>query len=345
MIRLGILGCGAITKLRHLPTALAHPHVEVAALVDTDRARAETLKYASGVECAVSTSYPEIFGSVDAVINALPNHLHVAANVAALRSGVHVLCEKPLATDSTGARQCCAAAENEGRVLAMVMPRRFYESSRLLHMVLIEGLLGTVSDYDWEHGMPFEWRTASGFFFLRGQAGGGVLLDEGVHLLDLLIDWLGPVSEFRYYDDDWGSGIEANSILELEHNGRFGRIRGRLRLSRTYALKNRLLVRGDRAHAEITRSDPSSLVVQHFVDGQPVLAAYRLPEDNLFGAKNAFAAQLDNFVQAIEGKAQVVVDGRCALRTIELIEGCYAKRARIPEPWLEPAWHGATQGR
>lgn len=344
-IRLGILGCGAITRDGHLPAAMAHPGVRLAALIDLDLKRANALRQSHGLDCQVCTDYKPLLGELDAVVNALPNNLHAPVTMEALRAGVHVLCEKPLATSAAEARACCEAAEQKGVLLAVGMNRRFESSNPILHLVLGEGVLGPLWDYDWEYGAPWNWGTASGFYFSRAQAGGGVLLDFGVHLVDSLVDWFGPVAHCEYQDDNWGSGIEANAMLNLHHTGRHGEVSGRVRLSRTYTLKNRLLVRGELARAEIPAQDPSSVVLYRQVGGKELsmttrLAKYLAPRTN-----NSFYAQLDNFVQSTRGQERLVVDGWQGLRIVEIVECCYARAGRIPEPWSELGGTVIERGR
>ena len=335
MVRLGILGCGAITETQHLPAAIENSDVSIVALVDANLARAQTLRRSFGLDCHVTADYREIFGDADAIINALPNRLHAPVNLQALEAGVHVLCEKPLATTAEEGRSCCEMAERKNVVFAVGMTRRFYESSRVLHLVLKEGLLGSLLGYEWEHGSRFLWPTASGFYFSREQAGGGVLLDDGVHLLDCLLDWFGPVASFEYQDDNWGGGIEANALLNLRHSRPHGDLSGHVRLSRTYSLKNRLVIRGTLARAEIMRSDSTAVFLCRNIGGQELSMAVRLSETNGGASRHAFRAQLRNFVESVKGTCTPAVSGKQALETIELIEACYANAGRIPEPWFE----------
>jgi hypothetical protein len=79
------------------------------------------------------------------------------------------------------------------------------------------------------------------------------LVDFAVHMLAGLLDWFGPVTSFDYQDDDWGSGIGANLLLDTNHADRCGDIPGHLRMSRTFGLKNQLLARGTAASAEMGR--------------------------------------------------------------------------------------------
>jgi predicted dehydrogenase len=331
-IRLAILGCGAITAAGHLPAAALHPAVDAIWLIDSDLKRARGLARNFDLDCQIASDYKPALSQVDALINALPNHLHAAVNLEALNAGVPVLSEKPLSTTAADARACCEMAEKKSVLLAVGMNRRFYASQRLLPMVLQERSLGDLLGYDWSQGGVFDWQSASGFYFSRAQAGGGALLDYGVHLLDSLIDWFGPVADFDYQDDDWGSGIEANAILELRHSGQNGSVKGRVRVSRTYPLSNRLLLRGSEADAEIPSEDADSIIIRRQVGDNKLSETLRLPD---LASTTTFYKQLDNFIESIRGNQKLISDGWQALRVIELIEQCYAHRRRIPEPWSE----------
>lgn len=331
-IRLAILGCGAITRSEHIPAVSAHPGVQLVALVDTDLPRAHALIKHRGLTGTAVADYRGVLGQVDAVVNALPNHLHVSSNMDCLRAGVHVLCEKPLAITAADARSSTELAQEKKLVLAVGMNRRFAASHPLLKLVIEEGLLGSIQNYDFQYGGAFDWRSASGFYFDRAKAGGGALMDFGVHMLDSVIDWFGPVTSFDYQDDDWGSGIEANLLLDTKHTGRFGDITGHLRISRTFGLKNRILVRGTAASAEISVQDPEVVVIHRTIGGVPVSQTLRLEN---FPGGSSYTRQLDNFVHSIQNRRPPEVDGWQAVRVLELIEGCYAHKRRIAEPWTE----------
>jgi predicted dehydrogenase len=172
-------------------------------------------------------------------------------------------------------------------------------------------------------------------------------------MLDSVIDWFGPVSAFDYQDDDWGSGIEANLFLDVKHAGRFGGdtalsaqpsalskdIPGHLRISRTFTLKNRILVRGSAASAEVSVQDPEVVVIHSTIGGTPVSETLRLEN---FPGGSSYWRQLDNFVQSIATRRKLEVDGWQAVRVLELIESCYAHKRRIAEPWAESGAESAT---
>jgi predicted dehydrogenase len=331
-IRLGIIGCGAITRLEHLPAALTLPGIDLIALIDSDVKRAQALARSRSLDCKIAADYRPLLGEVDAIINALPNSLHAPVTLDALGAGVHVLCEKPLAITASDAEACARMADQQGVVLAVGMSRRFVASHKLMRLVLDDGLLTPVKSYSCEYGGAFEWKSASGFYFSKTLAGGGALIDFGVHLLDSLIDWFGPVTTFDYQDDNWGSGIEANAILDLKHSGAYGTVAGRVRVSRTFPLKNRLLVRGGDAEVEVNVADLDSLLLRRSICGEPISEMLRLPN---YPKGGAFYKQLDNFVHSIRGTEKPEVDGWQAALVLQLIENAYANARRIPEPWSE----------
>lgn len=333
-IRMAVLGCGTITKGEHLPAILRNSQVELVVLVDANKERAAKLIRSTGLKCRAATDYRAILPEVDAILNALPNHLHAPVTLEAIEAGLHVLCEKPLAIHSEHARACSAAATRKGVVLAVGMNRRFEDNHQLLRVLLEEKSLGVLKEYEWQMGGPFDWNSASAFYFSKAQAGGGVLLDYGVHLLDSLVDWFGPVNEVKCEDDDWGSGIESNVQLSLQHTGPYGAIRGRVRLSRTYALTNRLLVRGTDAQVELPVETPQSVILHRTLHGRTVTDTLSFNSEKR-SSESSFDRQLDNFVASIRGKETPRIDGAKATYVLELIERCYSCRTRIPEPWSD----------
>ena len=331
-LRLLLLGCGEITRTQHLPAALSHPDVELAALVDSNLEVAEAIARDFHLNCVCTSEIGSAIDRADAVINALPNALHATTTSDVLRRGKHVLCEKPLAITSADARACAELARQNGLVLAVGMNRRFDSCHQVLHGLLREHQIGTINSYDWQYGGEFEWKSASGFYFTRALAGGGVLMDFGVHLLDSLTDWFGPIISSQYQDDDWGGGVEANCILDLTHQGPYGAITGRVQLSRTVLLRNRLVVHGSVSDAEVRVGESDSVFIHRQLGDRRIIEAVSLDEVT---PRSSFLRQLDNFVASIRGEQKPAVDGKQAAVTLELIEWCYAHRHRIPEPWSE----------
>ena len=96
-IKVGIIGCGKIAQVRHIPEYAANPHTEVYGFYDINLARAEGL--AEKYNGKAYASYEELLAdpAIEAVSVCAANHVHAEITVAALKAGKHVLCEKPMA--------------------------------------------------------------------------------------------------------------------------------------------------------------------------------------------------------------------------------------------------------
>ncbi len=128
---------------------------------------------------------------LDAISVCTPNFLHAPVAVAALESGKHVLCEKPLAHTYAAAQEIVTAAERAGRVLEMAFNHRRRGDVRVLRSLIEDGALGRVyyAKAYWvrRQGIPGIGR----WFTVRETSGGGPLIDLGVHVLDMALHLMG----------------------------------------------------------------------------------------------------------------------------------------------------------
>ncbi len=186
-LRAGIVGLGV--GQAHARGYLASQDAVIAALCDTDPTRLEEL----GAKWDVSDRYLDyrtMFrdAGLDVVSICLPNALHADATVAALEAGIHVICEKPMATCSADARRMLEAAARGGRQLMIAYNHRYRSDVRWMYQMAHSGRLGKIyhASAAWrrETGIP-----GSGWFGNRQLAGGGVMIDLGVHVIDLAL-WM-----------------------------------------------------------------------------------------------------------------------------------------------------------
>ncbi|HSC89055.1 MAG TPA: Gfo/Idh/MocA family oxidoreductase [Polyangiaceae bacterium] len=197
MIRLGVVGAGQVAELASAAFA-RRPDVELVGIADPARERAEALARKFGAPAARS-SLEELLEvtALDAVYIASPNVFHAPQAIRALESGKHVLLEKPFALSWEEARQVVDVAERVGRTLTLSMNQRHADDTRALRAWVASGALGT------PHHVRARWLRRSGiprlgsWFGRKSWAGGGVLMDVGVHLLDLafhLLDDFQPLT-------------------------------------------------------------------------------------------------------------------------------------------------------
>ncbi len=190
-LRAGIIGCGAIAQEGHIPAFIA-AGVEIGAVCDTNAARAQEIGQTFGVG-AVYTDADALLADpdLDLVTIGLPNVFHAPVAIAALESGKHVLCEKPMSLNAAEAEAMLAAATASGKLLSVNQHMRFDRSSIAMRDAVASGRLGDVYLADVrmvrQNGIP----GYGGWFTNRDLAGHGALFDIGVHMLDLVLFVLG----------------------------------------------------------------------------------------------------------------------------------------------------------
>ena len=333
-ISLGIVGCGAVAEVSHLPAAQRISNIQVAALVDKNLKRASDLAQHFDVPY-YTDDYHNIFDKVNAVIIALPHNLHAPVSIEFLQQGIHVLCEKPMALTADECDKMNQAAKQSEAILSIGLVRRFYDSSQFVKQIIQNGWLGEIQSFEVEEGSPYNWPTASGFFFRKEVAGGGVLIDTGAHTLDMLLWWLGDYADVVYWDDAMG-GVEANCRLELTlENGTTGTVE----LSRTRTLKNIYKIIGDKAIIEVPVG-----CVPHFnftfrgssMSGHITAKdlAWSLDEDKTL--LDYMVEQLTDFSESILLNRQPFIPGEEARHSIALIERCYKVKQPMELPWVMP---------
>jgi predicted dehydrogenase len=186
-VRVALAGCGAIAELAHLPALARTRGVSVTALCDLEGAKARALADRFGVPNAF-TDVEELLdaGVCDAVIVATPNHLHEPHVLSALRAGVHVLCERPLALGLRGTERVLAAAGRAGARVVVGNNHRFRTDVQALAGFVRSGELGRITGVRAGALVP---RPPQGWRRRRAEAGGGAFLELGFNLLDLAL-WL-----------------------------------------------------------------------------------------------------------------------------------------------------------
>jgi predicted dehydrogenase len=190
ILKLGIIGAGAITQVAHLPVLRKLKGVQVAAICDTDGAKARALATRFQVPDAF-TDIEELleYEALDAVAICTPNHLHEPHVVAALSAGLHVLVERPLALNLAGVQRILRQAEKRSRILMVGMNHRYRSDVQIIRSFLQSGELGKVESIrgSWHVFRPS--RAMLGWRLRRDEAGGGAMLDLGGAVIDLAL-WL-----------------------------------------------------------------------------------------------------------------------------------------------------------
>jgi len=190
-VRVAIIGCGGIANGKHMPSLSQLEAVEMVAFCDIDQARAEKAAKEYGAHDAkVYTDYRELLEdkSIDVVHVCTPNKSHADISVAALDSGKHVMCEKPMAKTAADARRMLEAARRSGRKLTIAYQNRFRADSEYLKAACRRGDLGEIY-FAKAHAIRRRAVPTWGVFLNEEEQGGGPLIDIGTHALDLTL-WM-----------------------------------------------------------------------------------------------------------------------------------------------------------
>ncbi len=211
MYKVGIIGAGRMGR-RRAATAHAHPASAVTLIYDEHAPAGAELAAECGATVAASRE-ELIAADLDIAVVATTHDALAPISTAALLAGKHVLCEKPLGRNPEEARQAVAAAKQSGRVLKVGYNHRYHPAVQKLHEVCTAGEIGPLLSirarygHGGRPGYDREWRTNP------EQAGGGELLDQGAHLIDLAKWLLGDFAEVTGCVEThfWNSPVEDNA--------------------------------------------------------------------------------------------------------------------------------------
>jgi UDP-N-acetyl-2-amino-2-deoxyglucuronate dehydrogenase len=198
--RVALIGCGKVAQI-HAAALRSLPEAELVACCDAlpDRAAAFAAKHNIRPFTDVATMLRE--AKVDAVIIGTPHPLHAAPAIQAAAAGVHVLVEKPLAANLADCDAMIAAARQSGVTLGVISQRRFYEPVQRMKRAIDAGkigkpALGVFIQYSWREPAYYQSDPWRGKWDTEG---GGVLVNQSPHQLDILLWLMGPAVEVSGY--------------------------------------------------------------------------------------------------------------------------------------------------
>lgn len=339
--KVSVCGCGAVTSLYYGPALEILRREGVAQLhaaFDPSPHSCEAIasRHPGAIALTGEAGFARLLDEkADLMIIASPPGFHAGQAIAALERGFTVMVEKPIAAAVADAKGMLDAAERTGGSLFVNMVRRQFPAAIIIRDLIRLGLLGEIVGFEVFEGGPFRWPVSSPEYFGTGPASGlGVVADTGVHVLDLLIWWLGDLDLLDAQTDAMG-GLDCNALLTLASPT----ARGTVRLSRDWQRPNRYDVRGTISSVQW---DPDNL------DGVTIGFGgnhYRLGDQSgtPMTYPLAFARQIR---QALAGD---VSHGNLSLasasiRPLALIEEVGALRRMMSMPWLGPEeWTRAVE--
>ncbi|BBO33011.1 Gfo/Idh/MocA family protein [Lacipirellula parvula] len=325
-VRFGLVGAGAIAQA-YAQAFTQTTAAKLVAVADSRREAAE--KMADAAQCQAFTDAESMADAVelDAVLVCTPPSTHREICCALLERGIHVLCEKPLAISSVDAEAMIAAAEARGLHFTMASKFRYVADVQKAKELIANGTIGEVvlfeNVFTGRVDMSTRWNSNPEI------AGGGVLIDNGTHSVDVARFCLGELAEVQAMEGNRIQLLPVEDTAKMFIRSRKG-VLGSIDLSwsvskelpyfiAVYGSEGTILV-GWR-ESKFRRAGDAEWTV--FGAGYDKFAAFR--------------GQIENFAGVVRGEESLVVTPEDALASVQVIEAAYRSLARGAwEPITEP---------
>jgi predicted dehydrogenase len=319
-IRIGIIGTGQISQTAHIPVVGRMDDFDLVGLCDVQKNMLQSVAARIAVK-DTSTDYRAFVSrdDIDAVIIATPTDTHHPIGLAALRAGKHVLIEKPLATTVREAEELTREAQARDLVLMVGMNHRFKQDNAALKNFIHSGELGTI--FMIQAGWLNYQSSTQGWFRKRERAGGGVFMDLGIVMIDLIL-WLldfprvdtvsaSMFSHKTKHVEDSAScffrlGTAASVSLQVSWNASVEK--------QQYYLD----VIGSKGSASV-----NPLRIHKVIAGAPANVTPVLPDPHASIFRKSYEHELRHFAGAIRRLHPVISTGEEAAARMHLVEAAY----------------------
>ncbi len=312
-LRFGMVGAGGIAQA-YAQAFGDHPTAQLVAVCDTRQSAADAI--AETLKCGSFADYREMCeqAELDAVIVCTPPATHPEITIDLMKRGLHVLCEKPLAIGVDDAHRMIRQADESGVVFTMASKFRYVDDVRRIKSIIESGVIGDVvlveNVFTAKVDMSGRWNSDPAI------SGGGVLIDNGTHSVDIMRYLLGPLSELQVVEGRRIQDIPVEDTVRVfvrTHSGAIGSI------DLSWSLKKE-----QPYFISIYGSQGTALV------GWAESKYKRASDDDWtrvgdgYNKVQAFSSQIENLVGAIRGEEELLIGTADALASVEAIETAYA---------------------
>ncbi|MEV5965749.1 Gfo/Idh/MocA family oxidoreductase [Kribbella sp. NPDC051952] len=330
-MKFAVVGAGVIGATHaRLITSLPEGS-ELVAVVDVEGDRAEALTGKHGGEPMTDLAKACARPDIDAVSICLPSGLHADAAITALEAGKHVIVEKPLDVTLAAADRFIDAEQRTGMTVAVISQRRFQQAPAFVHQAVADGRLGRITTGIAESAFwrSQEYYDSGGWRGTVELDGGGALMNQGIHVVDLLLWMLGEPVEVQAYSDRLAhERIDVEDTVAATVRFRSGAIGSIVATTSAYPGRPvRLSVYGDQGSAVIEQDD---LVAFDVADGGTATGAHGGGDGQPAGeasvtqsVADAHLAQYVDFIEAVRDSRPPAITTLDARRALEVVLGVY----------------------
>jgi UDP-N-acetyl-2-amino-2-deoxyglucuronate dehydrogenase len=336
MLGFAIVGCGMIARF-HARALMEVPGARLVALVSRSEANARKMADSLESPCAVATDLQTVLArkDVDVVIVTTPSGAHMESAVAAARAGKHVVVEKPLEITLERCDAIIEACRSHGVQLCTIFPSRFGDANIALKQAVDAGRFGrlTLGETTCKWWRPQSYYDDGGWKGTQALDGGGALMNQAIHNVDLLCWMMGPVSHISGF-----TATLAHERIEVEDtavaclrfaNGALGVIQATTSVHP--GLPKTIAIHSDRGSVVIEQDDVLRWELQPATDQDEAIRKRFAQKTGASGGSSNPAAishegharQLRDFVEAIEKNRPPLVDGAEGRKAVEVILAIY----------------------
>ncbi|MFG1626301.1 Gfo/Idh/MocA family protein [Kribbella sp. NPDC049227] len=338
-MKFAVVGAGVIGETHaRLITSLPEGS-ELVAVVDVEADRATTLSGKYGGEPMTDLKQACARPDVDVVSICLPSGYHADAAITALEAGKHVIVEKPIDVTLAAADRLIDVEEQTGLTVAVISQRRFQHAPAFMHQAVADGRLGRITTGIAESAFwrSQEYYDSGGWRGTVALDGGGALMNQGIHVVDLLLWMLGEPVEVQAYSDRLAhERIEVEDTVAATVRFRSGAIGSIVATTSAYPGRPvRLSVYGDRGSAVIENDD---LIVFDAADGESTAETQSVADGQPAGEASVTRSVADahrdqylDFIEAVRDGRAPSIGTRDARRALEVVLGVY-ESARTGAP-------------
>jgi predicted dehydrogenase len=338
-LKFGMVGAGAIAQAYGQAFA-SSDEAEFVAVTDVVPAAGKTMAEAYG--CKAFTSYRGMANAVklDAVIVCTPPVAHPEICVYFLQRKIPVLCEKPLSTNGVVARSIIHTAQRSGVKFTMASKFRYVEDVIKAKAIVTAGLLGEIvlfeNAFTSRIDMSNRWNSKPEI------SGGGVLIDNGTHSVDLVRYFLGPVADVQVVEGKRSQGLSVEDTVRIFVRSTTG-VLGSIDLSWSINKEQESYINIYGSQGTLWIGWKESKYRQSGARDWVVFGKG-------YNKVQAFRSNIDNFARAIRGEEALLISADDALASVDVIEAAYADLQRnhwvpvgaAPAPETKAALAGAV---
>lgn len=326
-IKFGIVGCGMIANIH----ADAINHIPDAVLVGVAGADLQmTEAFAQKYQIKAYESYERMLDDpmIDVVCICTPSGFHAQHAIMALRAGKHVALEKPMAFDTKSADEIISVCQQTGKLLTVISQLRFSEDIIKAKKLLANNALGKLSlcSLYMKYYRSPEYYSASDWKGTKRFDGGGALMNQGIHGVDILEYIVGPIKDIKGKIGTLCHAIEvedtAVAMLEFQ-DGALGVIEASTCAYPGFDRK--IEIYGERGCIVLRENQIEKLMIDGVDIEVKQVQKARTANDPAALQSELHQQQLKNLINAITGKEALLIDcfeGRKAIRVIEEIYQC-----------------------